>query len=147
LPKTKEVYPTTKPITVDLQTYNINQDFNGFEFYRSTKGMYWIGELTPSNITYKVKIEYKNKKSPKVYILSPEILDKAPHRYLDKSLCLYYPYDKDFNNKISLISDTIIPWTVEWLYYYELWLKTGVWWGPEVLHNEIETLTKMKEFS
>lgn len=34
------------------------------------------------------------------------------------------------------IANTIIPWTIEWLYYYELWLATGEWLGggdhPEI---------------
>ena len=32
-------------------------------------------------------------------------------------------------NSSKLIANTIIPWTVEWLYYYELWLATGEWLG------------------
>lgn len=144
----KKKYPKPKTITFDLQTYNIKQDFNNFKCYRNNKGKYWVGELTPSNTTYKVKIQYREKKSPKVYILEPTILKKAPHRYSDGSLCLYYPYDKDFNSNLSMFSDTIIPWTVEWIYYYELWLDTGVWWGPEAPHNDnIETIKNMKEYS
>ena len=27
------------------------------------------------------------------------------------------------------ISSTIIPWTSEWLYYYEIWLINGDWLG------------------
>lgn len=32
-------------------------------------------------------------------------------------------------NVYKLLADTIIPWTVEWLYFYELWLATGEWLG------------------
>lgn len=28
-----------------------------------------------------------------------------------------------------LIADTYIPWAIEWLYYYEIWLVTGEWCG------------------
>ena len=27
------------------------------------------------------------------------------------------------------IADTIVPWTAEWLVYYEIWLMTGEWYG------------------
>jgi hypothetical protein len=27
------------------------------------------------------------------------------------------------------ISDTIIPWISEWLYYFEFWCITGEWYG------------------
>ncbi len=27
------------------------------------------------------------------------------------------------------ISRTIIPWAIEWLYYYEIWCVTGEWQG------------------
>ena len=39
----------------------------------------------------------------------------------------------------KLIANTIIPWTVEWLYYYELWQATGEWLGGgEHPENEID---------
>lgn len=28
-----------------------------------------------------------------------------------------------------LIADTIVPWTCEWLIYYEIWLAIGEWYG------------------
>jgi len=55
-----------------------------------------------------------------------------PHKYrVDKDrqeieLCLFYGWD--FTTQM-LITDTIIPWTIEWLYYYEIWLSTGEWCG------------------
>ena len=27
------------------------------------------------------------------------------------------------------IADTIIPWVIEWIYFYELWKITGAWKG------------------
>ena len=36
------------------------------------------------------------------------------------------PYE--FNYSLRII-DTIIPWTQEWLYFYEIWLLTGEWRG------------------
>ena len=36
---------------------------------------------------------------------------------------------KSYPRITKLISNTIIPWTIEWLYFYELWLATGEWLG------------------
>ena len=42
------------------------------------------------------------------------------------NLCLYYP--GEWNSTMN-ISDTIIPWISEWLYYFEFWSITGKWCG------------------
>ena len=149
--KVKQKYPKFKSVKLDLQIYNIKQRFPSFKFLKNKTETYWIGKLKPSinSCTYTVKIIYNCKKSPKVFVLKPTILKQSPHTYLDGSLCLYYPCDKDYNNKLSIIANTIIPWTSEWLYYYELWLESGVWWGPEAPHKQgsIKRLDKMEEFS
>ncbi len=36
------------------------------------------------------------------------------------------------------IDDTIIPWTAEWLVFYELWKDTGTWQGAEAPHEDDE---------
>ena len=41
-------------------------------------------------------------------------------------ICLYM--NSEFNSS-KYLSNTIIPWAIEWLYYYELWLTTGKWLG------------------
>lgn len=34
-----------------------------------------------------------------------------------------------------MIAETIVPWTALWLLYYELWLETDEWLGPEAPHQ------------
>lgn len=125
-----------KVVSVGTQVYDMIISFPRFNYYRgsSYSKAGWVGKLKPTEFSpeYTIRIEY-NSRYPKVYVLEPIILDKAPHRYEDGSLCLYYPKDKSFD-KTSLISKTIIPWTVEWLYFYEAWLEEGVWWGAEAPH-------------
>lgn len=41
-------------------------------------------------------------------------------------MCLYL--SPDFTSQM-LLADTVIPWAVEWLYHYEIWLATGEWCG------------------
>ena len=33
------------------------------------------------------------------------------------------------------IHETIIPWTAEWLVFYELWQLTGEWYGAASPHG------------
>ena len=60
---------------------------------------------------------------------------KLPHVYNSKQqqLCLFSPSKKEWNG-FTYIVDTVIPWASEWLYYYELWLPEGQWYGGG--HNE-----------
>ncbi len=74
-------------------------------------------------------------KRPNVLILSPEIDDNAPHRFpKSKSLCLYHSSEFHWN-ETSYLSDTVVPWTCAWLYFYEVWKATGRWYGPEYPHS------------
>ena len=42
-------------------------------------------------------------------------------------ICLYR-YAFEFS-RYKLLANTVIPWIVEWLFYYEIWLTTGEWLG------------------
>jgi hypothetical protein len=124
-----------KCLNLGMQNYHIQKKFSSFSLKRERTGGYWIGYLKPTaeSFRYKVKIKY-HPYQPKVHVLEPEILKFAPHRYGDQSLCLYHPNDSSFDGD-KLIADTIIPWTSEWLYFYEIWLEEGVWWGREAPHS------------
>lgn len=43
-------------------------------------------------------------------------------------LCLYNPQKFDWSHE-EWISKTIIPWCIEWLFFYELWIAIGIWCG------------------
>lgn len=83
---------------------------------------------------------------PKVYINNQNILqsknDIIPHNYYTKyisdknqivQLCLFYPKRKEWQ-RYMYIADTIVPWAIEWIYYYEMWRITGEWYGGGI-HN------------
>ena len=94
--------------------------------------MIWQGTLHPTFFCnqYLVEVRYILGQRPNVFVLKPELIQtrEIPHVFEDGSLCLfrykYYQWDSSL-----LISDTIIPWTCLWLYYYEQWLVTGKWYG------------------
>lgn len=95
----------------------------------------WIGELRPGDAShsYKVGISYRLRQAPVVHVLKPELCRRAsgedvPHCYRDGSLCLYYPRNREWTPRAA-IAETIVPWTCEWLHFYELWHATGEWLG------------------
>lgn len=57
--------------------------------------------------------------------------------YQDGHLCLYYPMDMVWSSTTS-IAEFTIPWTNEWILYYELYKISGVWEGPAAPHGIIE---------
>jgi hypothetical protein len=113
----------------------MRQLFPQFTF-KATKNA-WYGHLRPNedSPTYHMKLEYKPSRAPKIWVLSPEVHSKAPHRYRDNSLCLYYPLYGEWHSGLFL-AETIVPWAAEWLFYYEVWLQDpkGRWFGPEASH-------------
>lgn len=99
-------------------------------------------DLQPSVFceNYRIKMVHKSNKPVKVYVIDKVLKiahnrKKLPHVYNSKKqqLCLYSPLKKEWK-PTQYIINTIIPWTSEWLYYYELWLIDGMWLGGG--HNE-----------
>jgi tRNA U34 2-thiouridine synthase MnmA/TrmU len=92
---------------------------------------------TPMSVRYSVQVRYQHKRRPNVTVLAPTLESRAdeplPHVYPGNGLCLYY--DDEFVGTENFIADTIIPWTSEWLYFYETWMTTGVWLGSEAPHE------------
>jgi hypothetical protein len=43
-------------------------------------------------------------------------------------LCLYLPMSGEWSAEMWL-AETFVPWTVEWLKFFELWLVDGEWRG------------------
>lgn len=92
---------------------------------------------TPISREYSVEIIYRKGKRPRVYVLGDELMNldatDFPHKYSINreekrvEICLYR-YASEFSSE-KLLSKTVIPWTVEWLFFYELWLATGEWLG------------------
>ncbi|WP_434478886.1 hypothetical protein [Gemmatimonas sp.] len=104
------------------------------------------GSLRPSPVTglYAVRIEYTVSEPPLVVVESPSLIgrhDQAdiPHMYpagdrWPAHPCLYYPNDGDWTADRPLAT-TIVPWLLEWLLHYEVWLTTGEWRGGGVDHG------------
>lgn len=97
----------------------------------------WESTLTPSPLSdnYKIKVIYVRDKNPDIYVLSPKLKlfpgeSKLPHVYSSEKqwLCIYYRKTREWRSDMA-ISDTVLPWTCEWLLHYEFWLGNGKWRG------------------
>lgn len=100
--------------------------------------LFWFGKVKPTSLSreYNVALTYSNSQVPKVWVIGEELQKiedpNFPHKYeVDPQnnmvrICLYRY--REFT-KDKFLANTIIPWTVEWLYFYEIWLATGTWCG------------------
>lgn len=124
-----------KDKTIVEQMASIKTRYPSFNVVFNRLSLKSVGTIkpTPRSETYIVEIKYKLHFPVKVSILQPTLLknfngDDVPHVYPGKKLCLFYPKYMEFK-QCDFISDTIIPWTSLWLYYYEDWHMTGEWHG------------------
>ena len=53
----------------------------------------------------------------------PHVYEQEPPR-----LCLFLPWTGEWNPQRTLV-ETMLPWSVLWLYYFEVWLRSGEWTG------------------
>lgn len=113
-----------------------------FDFIQCTLGKtnnFWRltchGTFSQLDTIYEYRITYDGKNAPKVKILSPELIEKPPHVYEGNYLCLYYPKEQPWNSKEMSLYSTIVPWTHEWIVFYELYLIIGKWIHPEIKHR------------
>lgn len=121
----------SQPLNLAIQGLRVRHKFPGFSYKIANGTATFFGHLQPrfTSPQYMVKMEYKLKDIPRVWVISPRLHPDAVHLYADKHLCLYWPREWSWTSD-QCIADTIIPWTGSWLFYYELWLDTGRWLGP-----------------
>jgi hypothetical protein len=130
--------PLNHPMSLAQQNMLVQHSFPNFKFSWQNGFGTWRGTLQPSEISavYSILIKYKIGYRPNVWVLKPEPKSNVPHRFSDKSLCLYWNKEWEWSSNKEIV-DTILPWTALWLYYYELWLDTGEWLAKEAPHSPI----------
>lgn len=118
-----------RPLTLMEQFIDTRNHFRGVTYSRGSIAL----PLRPTSLspTYRVRIDYKPEKSPKVYVVAPTLVGNPPHVYKGGHLCLYW---HEYDNSMGF-GETIVPWTAEWLYFYELWQVRGEWLAPESPHK------------
>lgn len=101
--------------------------------FKAKTGMDVFAVIQPTAMSrqYTVRIAYHSRGVPQIYVVAPELklhpeANVLPHTYPGDKLCLHLPREW---RPDMYIAHTTIPWTSEWLFYYELWLVTGRWNG------------------
>lgn len=121
-----------------LQKIYMQKHFPCFQCTLKKGVMICSGTIVPSDHCdeYSIALSFRHGGVPKVRIKNPQI-EPSPkiHMYTDGALCLYDYREEPWTNKDN-IHETIIPWTAEWLVFYEIYKDTGVWLGPEAPHGD-----------
>lgn len=92
-------------------------------------------QAKPELPVYCISVLYDGYMRPKVKVLHPVLAADPPHFYRKScTLCLYHPRDFKWQRH-KLIAREIMGWTAGWIYFYEGWLQTGEWLGPEADHD------------
>ncbi len=131
-------YLNNKKLTLPKQGALLKAKYPESIMWIKHNRLIWQGEIRPTSISrlYKIRITCERINNPKVILYGEHIegIEKVdfPHIYRkdlkkqEVQLCLNMPYE--FNYSMRII-DTVIPWTQEWLFFYEIWLVTGEWRG------------------
>jgi hypothetical protein len=86
-------------------------------------------------------------REPEVLVLKPDLPSLAgkhpiPHIYdhdgPGTKLCLWWPKQREWIPRMKL-TETCVPWTAEWLWYFEDWLATGEWQEEASIPNPRES--------
>lgn len=98
----------------------------------------WVGAVRPQFASFTLEIRYVVGSFPEVRVVSPALVrlpgnseGQLPHVYPpaeDPTLCLFDPREMEWTAAMTIASTTV-PWALDWLACYELWLMTGRWSG------------------
>jgi hypothetical protein len=122
---------------LDLRSIGLPE--TSYDFVQG-KELIFRTELSPSTFsrTYACELHVRpGKAHPSMIIVAPDLYHlaggrKVPHIYpyagKGVRLCLWTPRLKEWNWHMKL-SDTYIPWTLRWLWYFEDWLQSDDWVG------------------
>lgn len=127
--------PRQKVLTARHQITCMRLHWPKFNASQSRNKIRWVGPIqpTPLSTTYKVSVDYELGVGPEVRVIEPALIlrpgaEKLEHVYPGNRLCLYIPGSGQWSPACP-ISETTIPWTSLWLYFYEVWHATGEWLG------------------
>jgi hypothetical protein len=131
-----------RKITLAQQVQRMKSLHPQFSFkWLNRKSIVWRGKIQPSPINreYLIEIKYIFGERPDVTVLNPKLelakdKSKLPHVFSGDRLCLYYWRFGEWNAG-KFIAETIVLWSCFWLFYYEVWLATGEWFGGGVEHE------------
>jgi hypothetical protein len=131
----KKLKNKKQELTLAQQVFAMNKYPQIHASVKRQRQVVWTGPWQPSDMsgTYELRIMYAQGFRPRIEITYPILTlapgqEHLPHTYDDgqKDICVHEPRDWNSNR---LIADTIMPWISQWLYFYEIWVVTGKWFG------------------
>jgi hypothetical protein len=129
------MYISGKGKTLLQQKFKIEKEFpfiecSVFKNKLTCKGKF---ESSFSGRIYDVEIIKIGENKPEAFIKNPRV--KKKHIYPDGSLCFYHI--KNFRWKDHFwMTEYTIPWVSSWIYFYEIWLLTDIWFADEAEHGD-----------
>lgn len=127
--------------------------------FNKGKVLIFQAELSPSAVSrlYSCDLHVSpGKEHPSMIVIEPNLRTLAngrpiphiyPHYGEGVRLCLWTPKLKEWNWHMKL-SETYIPWTLRWLWYFEDWLHTVNWAGggthPELKRRRFGRGTRLR---
>jgi hypothetical protein len=102
----------------------------------------WRGlvQVRPGGQVYVIDVRAGHESGDKVEIrvLEPTLVPvtatgRPPHTFENGALCV----NDRAASAYEFLSDTTVPWIYSWLYFYERWLETGIWYGPQAPGHEL----------
>ncbi len=143
------------PLPITSQRARMNALWPGFRFGRAGRSNYgarWVGDVKPQFTRFTIELRYRLCMMPEVRVLSPTLVrlpdnpeGQLPHVYPptdDPVLCLFDPAADEWHPGMYL-AETTIPWSLDWLACYELWLMTGQWVGGGRHGSQLPDLRSM----
>ncbi len=124
-----------KKSTLAFQSFLIQKKCPNWRCSIKKNQLVCSGNLKPTELSneYLIRLVYVLGGLPEIKVIHPPLQSNSegkssPHLYEGDLLCVYHPRKNEWDSS-KVIADTIIPWISLWLYYYEVWLATGVWKG------------------
>jgi len=136
-------YVKERNLTLGQQMLRMSARWPGFKHVMKPSMIVWTGRVQPTEMScsYLIRIAYGLGLPPNVSVIDPPLrrrgTEKIPHIFPGNFLCLYQPRYQEWLGSMFL-ADTIVPWAVLWLYYYEVWHATGEWYGAGE-HPQVRT--------
>jgi hypothetical protein len=98
----------------------------------------FIASPSPLSRRYRLRLEYHQDGVPQVFVAAPDLIalaDGRPlphvHQQQPPRLCLYLPGTGEWTSAMRL-DQTVVPWSILWLFYFEEWLISNEWKGGGV---------------
>lgn len=119
-------------VNLALQALWLRRAFPHGSTRLSSARLTWEGEVRPLPAcdTYVLRLNAEPARPTTIHVSAPALVPDddgcLPHVYDDGSLCV--SEFGDFRPGMLFV-DTILPWALEWLIYYEQWRATGTWFG------------------